>query len=1432
MKKNVLFGLLFGLVAGGVAQNVSLEPAVKTFAKAGAGASVVVKATGQWTAKSSDDWIDIKLGASGSGNGKVVYIVDRNTTADTREGTITVGDATHRIVQRGQVGNLSPQSMNYDHAGGSGTVKITLNAGVQWTATSNNGWIHVTSNASGMSNGSIDYLVDAYNGVESRSGSLTIAGATFSITQSGRDVVLTPAVIEKEQGADIVLFTVSSLDRTNWTVQPLDAWIEVLDEGPKFGDGNVTLSISSNPSFLLREGRVQVNDAVLLIRQKGVDEPSYSINPETVDAPGNGSFGLVTVSATPDAPWDAEAKEPWITITENARGAGNANIKYVVSANPLPEPRSGSIIVTPNNKRQVDDYARGLLLHMVNYENFGFDMSGFSSPQSETHSHKDNAFFFDNGNKLEWGKDLFKLPTEKSFTISGLFHPYYNERVNSFLELQAGDSLFSLTSSEDGVLQLSVDGKRHDSSFSLLRRQWQVFILRYHQDTMKVYAGMRGELAKEVLSVDLKSQVVGRLQAGPQRLTLGAITSPTGYFTGLAEDFRFYGRALSDSEIKGYDASVQNTLKPFWVGPDYELYTYRKDGVNNADAHALVLEGEHLPRPLTRSIAHFVHNILDVNLSKWLDRTTISNSNITMGGTVLFENRNTNVIDPNWTHWNYEYDWGWVITRQPQLVAVSGHRWIFKDKDSKAGVFVVGKELPEGVELGSGLVQKHYYKGSNSYILNRNGAKIGMNKHSAQNVLPDKGLDGFDYGSLNLVGDQSRVIHDKTNAFGSPDKCTLSFWVKFNSLQHGRVISTWTEAGDNQADRFVALDLVDSQQFQISFQHLHGWNATYDIVKNIVKDEWSLITLTESLSGTVHNFRVYLNDRFIFEKDIDHETTLFLLNDQNNSNLVLGHRGIWNHGGQANPDLRSARMSVAELSIYDKVLTKPEIEKLYRSKKGPVLVHRVNQKASLGSLSKSEIAMPPAGGSDFVDVEVSNKTNWKAESQQSWIKPINSATRSGNGRVDYVVDPNDSVYPRIGTLDVAGNSLVIRQEGYKASLEANSSQFGPDGGDFRLKVTTEASAIWNAVSDSDWVSIVEPTGGRGKGPGTVFFIVDAYSSPVRQRQATLTIAGVEHVVTQAGYELSVEPLVAEVEGNSGALTLTVTAPLGVVWEAITTTPWITIVGDQERMGSGRLDYVITQNETGEVRTGTIIIGGKEIRVVQKASARKNNQATASAQVVNGFIVGVKVINGGSGYHSKPNVSIVSSKGSGVKMEVVLSDGKVAEIKVLNPGFGYDSDSAVRIDPPSSKSNRASGQAEVINGFVVGLSVVDGGSGYSYPPKVQIVGGGGSGAGAVAVVQDGKVVDLILASAGSGYTSLPEVVINPPQPFLTVEATADGKRVKIGATAAGGVRCRLEGSDDLRQWIAISDDFVADGDTVSFEFEAGAAKRFYRFVWLQ
>ena len=85
--------------------------------------------------------------------------------------------------------SIRPTTQSFSNASGTGTVSVTAGSGCSWTAASNVSWISVTSGASGSGNGTVGYSVQANAGA-ARSGTLTIAGHTLTVSQSGTSVSL------------------------------------------------------------------------------------------------------------------------------------------------------------------------------------------------------------------------------------------------------------------------------------------------------------------------------------------------------------------------------------------------------------------------------------------------------------------------------------------------------------------------------------------------------------------------------------------------------------------------------------------------------------------------------------------------------------------------------------------------------------------------------------------------------------------------------------------------------------------------------------------------------------------------------------------------------------------------------------------------------------------------------------------------------------------------------------------------------------------------------------------------------------------------------------------------------------------------------------------------------------------------------------------
>lgn len=75
------------------------------------------------------------------------------------------------------------------------------------------------------------------------------------------------------------------------------------------------------------------------------------------------------------------------------------------------------------------------------------------------------------------------------------------------------------------------------------------------------------------------------------------------------------------------------------------------------------------------------------------------------------------------------------------------------------------------------------------------------------------------------------------------------------------------------------------------------------------------------------------------------------------------------------------------------------------------------------------------------------------------------------------------------------------------------------------------------------------------------------------------------------------------------------------------------------------------------------------------------QAFATAQTLNGFVVGANVTAGGSGYVAPPAVNIIGDVGNGATAVASVSGGVVTAITITDAGIDYTNLVTVQIDPP-------------------------------------------------------------------------------------------------------------------------------------------------------
>jgi hypothetical protein len=294
-----------------------------------------------WTATSSDSWLTIVAGSSGTGNGEVQFSAAA-TAGPSRSATLTIAGQTFTVIQgEGCAYSLSPQSYAVPPAGGTGTVNVTAGSACAWTATSGAPWLTITSGSSGSGTGSVNFSAAANTG-PARSGTLTIAGIAFTVTQSDScSYAIKPKQQDVPGSGGLVDVTVTAAGGCPWTATSNAPWITVVAGASGTGSGSVRLSIDVNTGGQ-RKGTVTIAGEKFTIVQDG--GCAFAVTPDTLSSPATGGPARVDVATSSGCAWTAVSSAAWITVTAGASGSGNGSVDLSVGANTGPV-RSGTVAV-------------------------------------------------------------------------------------------------------------------------------------------------------------------------------------------------------------------------------------------------------------------------------------------------------------------------------------------------------------------------------------------------------------------------------------------------------------------------------------------------------------------------------------------------------------------------------------------------------------------------------------------------------------------------------------------------------------------------------------------------------------------------------------------------------------------------------------------------------------------------------------------------------------------------------------------------------------------------------------------------------------------------------------------------------------------------------------------------------------------------------
>jgi len=298
----------------------------------------------RWSAASNVPWITVPGGAGGTGDGSVQLSVAANN-GGARTGTATVAGRSVTIAQAGGCSYaISPSAQTVAAQGGGGTVSVVTPASCGWTAEGNLSWARITAGTPGNGNGSVQFTADPNTG-PLRSGALTIAGQTFTLTQEGAcTFAVAPDTFARGAGAASERVIVTAGAGCGWTAASNVAWATISSAASGTGDGAVEIAVAANTGPA-RSGTLTVATRTVTVSQDS--GCTYSLSAPSHTAPAGGGPGSVNVTAAPGCTWTAvvNAGNPWITIASGATGDGSAAVQFVVEPNSSGAPRSGTILI-------------------------------------------------------------------------------------------------------------------------------------------------------------------------------------------------------------------------------------------------------------------------------------------------------------------------------------------------------------------------------------------------------------------------------------------------------------------------------------------------------------------------------------------------------------------------------------------------------------------------------------------------------------------------------------------------------------------------------------------------------------------------------------------------------------------------------------------------------------------------------------------------------------------------------------------------------------------------------------------------------------------------------------------------------------------------------------------------------------------------------
>ncbi|MCW5977378.1 MAG: DUF2341 domain-containing protein [Bryobacteraceae bacterium] len=1062
--------------------------------------------------------------------------------------------------------SISPTQANTGSASGVGSVGVTAQAGCSWTASSNAAWISITSGGSGSGDGTVEYAVTASSGSSSRSGTLTIAGKTFTLTQAGDascSYAISPTQASAASGASTGSVAVTSASGCAWTASSNAAWLSITSGASGSGNGGVGYSVQANGTASSRQGTLTIAGQTFTVTQQAA-ACSYSISPAQANAAAGGASGSVAVTAGSGCAWTASSNAGWISITSGASGSGNGGVGYSAQANGTTSSRQGTLTIagqtfTLSQAAGVSGgassgawynggwaYRKAIVIQGGKvsggpHANFPVLVQLYGDANLAASARNDGSDILftlnDHATKLDHEIELFDRASGK--LTAWVRVPSLSGAANTTLYMYYGNSGAANQQNPSGVWDANYVGVWHLGNGDSTAASFYKDSSGGNHGTM---TDAKGNATNTPAAAADGMAFAGDSDGRIRMATAAALNNLAA--NGMTVEIW----AQADSRNRGYSwprlvdknnetsggwklyrngsgaflfSSRWSDLDQWWQAgtldkttPAYMAVAY--DGSSGTNDPAMYKDGQRLT--ITSRSAR-PSGTLNADASVPLAFANQANGNRAFDG-LLDEVRISKTIRSD----------GWIQTTYNAIKSPETFLSAGSEQSGTGG---------SGEDSGSS---------DCSYTLNPTQATVGAGAGSGNTV----GVTSA--SSCAWTASSNAGWISVTSGSSGSGNGSVGYSVQANPATSSRQ-GTLTIAGQT----FTVTQQAAACSYSISPTQI---NAGSGAASGSVA-----VTASSGCAWTASSNAGWIS-------------------------ITSGESGSGNgsvgYSVQANATTSSRQ---GTLTIGGQTFT---------------VTQQGDSSSCAYGISPGQVNVAADATTGSVAVTAASGCAWTASSNAAWISITSGSSGSGNGNTGYSVQANGTSSSRQGTLTIAGQTFTVTQEagtcGY--ALSPTVATVGPSSTTGKVNVTTATGCPWTASSSAAWLSIT--SGASGNGSGSVNYSVQSNSGA--QRQATLTIGGQTFTLSQlssSGCQFTLTPTLMNVGPDAGTSSVNITTTSGCSWTVTSLSSWIGVNTPKAGTGSGKSNFSFSANTTGSPRTGGLSIGGVTVQVNQLAAIQGN-----------------------------------------------------------------------------------------------------------------------------------------------------------------------------------------------------------------------------------